>query len=100
MFRRFIDAIYDGLLSVGDDDTLEMGNYDGPDHPVGEGLQLTDTGTAREFQDAIAEEVQVALVPGEDPRLAEVSLTFVDEHGVSREWSATHHDYDSENYHD
>lgn len=100
MFRRFIDLVYDGLLGVNDDETLEMGDYDGPDHPVGEGLQLTDTGTAREFQEHVAEEVQVGLLPGEDPRLAEVSLTFVDEDGVSREWSVAHDDYDPEDYHD
>ena len=98
MFRRLIDAIYDGLLNVGEDDTVEMGSHDGPDHPVGDGLELTDVGSARDFQEDVAEEVQISLIPGEDPRLAEITMTFVDEHGVRREWSVSHKEYDTENY--
>ena len=101
MIRTVIDRIYDDLLGFGQGDVEPVEpEDDGVDHPVGNGLQLTDVGTAREFQEAVAEEVQVALVPGEDPRLAEVSLTFVDENGVSREWSATHTDYNPEAYDD
>jgi len=106
MFRRFIDAVYDGLLNLGDEETIEMGDHDGPEHPVDDGpehpvddgLELTDIGSARDFQEDIAEEVQVSLIPGEDPRLAEITMTFVDEHGVRREWSVSHHAYDTENY--
>lgn len=98
MFRRFIDAVYDGPLNLGDEETIEMGDHDGPEHPVGDGLELTDVGSARDFQEDVAEEVQVSLLPGEDPRLAAVSMTFVDEHGVSREWTVSHHEYDSEDY--
>ena len=98
MFRRLIDAIYDGLLRMEERKTVEMGDHDGPEHPVGDGLELTDVGSARDFQEDVAEEVQVSLIPGEDPRLAEITMTFVDEHGVRREWSVSHHEYDTENY--
>lgn len=98
MFRRLIDAIYDGLLRMDERKTVEMGDHDGPEHPVGDGLELTDVGSARDFQEDVAEEVQVSLIPGEDPRLAEITMTFVDEHGVRREWSVSHHEYDTESY--
>ena len=98
MFRRLIDAIYDGLLRMEERKTVEMGDHDGPEHPVGDGLELTDVGSARDFQGDVAEEVQVSLIPGEDPRLAEVTMTFVDEHGVRREWSVSHHEYDTMSY--
>lgn len=99
MLFRLIDAVY-ARFSLGKDKTVEMGDRDGPAHPVGEGLQLTDVGTAREFQEHAAEQVQVDLLPGDDPRLAAISLTFVDEDGVSREWSIEHDDYHPEDYHD
>jgi hypothetical protein len=99
MLFRLIDAVY-ARLGLGKDKRVEMGDRDDSAHPMGEGLQLTDVGTAREFQEHVADEVQVGLLPGDDPRLAEVSLTFVDEDGVSREWSVTHDDYHPEEYHD
>jgi len=94
LFKTVIDAIYDRLPEF----RTEEPDRPRPDHPVGEGLELTDNGTAREFQEAISEEVQVSLVPGEDPRLGEISMTFVDENGVAREWTATHNDYDPRRY--
>ena len=100
LFRGLIDAIYDRLPEFGADETIEMGDRDDPAHPVGEGLQLTDVGTACEFQEHAAEQVQVNLLPGDDPRLAAISLTFVDEDGVSREWSIEHDNYHPEYYHD
>lgn len=98
MFKRLIDAIYDGLLRMDERKTVQMGDHDGPNHPVGEGLKLTDVGSARDFQEDVAKEVQVSLIPGEDPRLAAITMTFVDENGVRREWQLSHNEYESEDY--
>lgn len=70
------------------------------EHPLGDGLEFNEGLTAEDLRKKAREKTITGLLESADPRLAQVTFTFVDDQGVKREWSASHEKFDRAAYED